>query len=249
MAFKYGRIPSPHDLRTLKLEHYLSPAALPLVPPTFDYGGLVSDFPMYDNDRIGDCTAAAMAHMFQIWNASGKGTFYAEPSIESVEALYTATSGWPAKGDNGANELDVLRYVRSTGLTPDDKLYAFASVDRHDREYVRAAAYIFGGLYIGIGIADTDQFEREFSAGRPWTPEWGDIKAGHAVNITGITAKGLSCISWGRKQTMNWAFWEQQVEEVWACLPAVWANNRAPIVGLNFDELAADLSKVGQLVT
>src|SRR5437867_3992753 len=79
------------------------------------------------------------------------------------------------------------------------RLGAFASVPRYEHELVRAAAWLFGGLYIGLSLP--------LSARRQDVWDWtgslsGDSKpgswGGHAVDVVGFDAAGLTVVTWGR---------------------------------------------------
>ena len=64
---KLGKLPHRHDPRTLQFARYLDQTALPAPPATLDDTKGVASWPMYANDRIGDCTCAAAAHMVEVW--------------------------------------------------------------------------------------------------------------------------------------------------------------------------------------
>lgn len=245
---KFGKQPARHDDRTLQFARYLT-AALPTPPQALDYSGHVKQWPMYGNDAIGDCTCAAAGHMVELWTAmkSAKST----PSVlakSTITRMYGAVTGWPAAGDNGANELDILNYWRKTGLTKTHKLHAFAQIQPLRHDHVMSALQLFGGVYIGFGISDANQLFREFNAGQPWTPEAGQITEGHAVNIVGYDAQGLTCVTWGRLQRMTWGFWDNQVDEAWCILPSEWASSTKPgPTGFSLAQLDADLGALGQV--
>ena len=71
---RLGRLPPRTDVRTLRLGRYVDRAKLPPPPPDLDLASAVHDWPMYANDRIGDCTIAAAAHMIEAWTAPARGT-------------------------------------------------------------------------------------------------------------------------------------------------------------------------------
>ena len=72
---------------------------------------------MYANDRLGDCTCAAAAHLIQDWTSNNSGEVtLADPDILKA---YEAVSGYDPDthtNDNGAVETDVLNYWRHTGI-------------------------------------------------------------------------------------------------------------------------------------
>ena len=69
-----GKLPSRVDPRTLSLARYLDRELLPAPPPELDLAEQVISWPMYANDRIGDCTTAAAAHMVEAWTAAATVT-------------------------------------------------------------------------------------------------------------------------------------------------------------------------------
>src|SRR5215467_14357730 len=71
--YKLGRLPVRTDARTLALPRYVDRSKLPPPPPDLDLAATVTEWPMYANDRIGDCTTAAAAHMIEAWTAEARG--------------------------------------------------------------------------------------------------------------------------------------------------------------------------------
>ena len=51
-----GKLPAGSDVRTLSLARYVNRAELPEPPQRLDLAAPVGDWPMYGNDRLGDCT-------------------------------------------------------------------------------------------------------------------------------------------------------------------------------------------------
>jgi hypothetical protein len=64
-----GRLPVRRDVRTLALARYVDRAELPQPPVRLDMTRRVPGWPMYANDRLGDCTCAAAGHMIEAWPA------------------------------------------------------------------------------------------------------------------------------------------------------------------------------------
>src|ERR1700750_1633926 len=73
VAQMLGKLPVRTDVRTLSLARYVDSSRLPAPPDAFDETSGVDSWPMYANDRIGDCTTAAAAHMIEAWTAAGRG--------------------------------------------------------------------------------------------------------------------------------------------------------------------------------
>ncbi len=111
--FALGKLPARIDVRTLALARYLDRDVLPAPPPALDLAAPVPDWPMYGNDRIGDCTTAAAGHMIEAWTAAAAGRAV-EVSEQSVLAAFDAVKVVdPETGEEGAVELDVLNLWRS----------------------------------------------------------------------------------------------------------------------------------------
>ena len=113
---KLGKLPVRTDVRTLRLRRYVDPSKLPPPPDELDLTEHVNEWPMYANDRIGDCTTAAAGHMIEAWTAAAVGQAI-EISESSVLTAFDAVKIVdPRSGEEGAIELDVLRYWRKHGI-------------------------------------------------------------------------------------------------------------------------------------
>jgi len=241
---KLGKLPVRTDVRTLRLKRYVDAATLPTPPATLDLTPHVAEWPMYANDRRGDCTTAAAGHMIEAWTAAAAGKAV-EISEKAVLAAFDEVRVVdPLTGEEGAIELDVLRLWRKHGIAR-HRIGAFASVPRYEHELVRAAAWLFGGLYIGLSLP--------LSARRQDVWDWtgslsGDSKpgswGGHAVDVVGFDASGLTVVTWGRLQAMTWSFWDRYCDESYAVLSRDFlSHGRAPN-GFDLRALKADLELV-----
>src|SRR5437763_250830 len=115
-AQKLGKLPVRTDVRTLSLGRYVDGTRLPRPPDAFDEATGVPDWPMYANDRLGDCTIAAAGHMIEAWTAAGRGRLVEVSERAVLDAFDHVKLADPATGEEGAIELDVLRYWRSHGI-------------------------------------------------------------------------------------------------------------------------------------
>src|SRR4051812_38215870 len=137
--FRLGKLPVKTDVRTLRLTRYVERTKLPPPPPDLDLAAAVDEWPMYANDRIGDCTTAAAAHMIEAWTAPTLG-HAVEVSERAVLAAFDKVKQVdPLSGAEGAVELDVLNYWRRRGIGG-HRIGAFARVPVWDRRLVRAGA-------------------------------------------------------------------------------------------------------------
>ena len=127
-------------------------SALPPAPRSVDWTAEIPSWPMFSNDTLGDCTAAAAAHMIQCWTANAGDAF--TPTNAQVIAAYSATGhyvpGNPAT-DRGAVELDVLSVWRQQGIAG-HKIDAYVAFSPRNFEHTRQAINIFGGIYIGLAL-------------------------------------------------------------------------------------------------
>src|SRR6266566_3386455 len=113
---KLGKLSVRTDVRTLRLRKYLDPARLPAPPERVDLTPHVGEWPMYANDSRGDCTTAAAGHMIEAWTAAAAGAAV-EISEDAVLSAFEAVKLTdPLTGEEGAIELDVLRYWRKRGI-------------------------------------------------------------------------------------------------------------------------------------
>lgn len=145
---KLGKLSVRTDVRTLRLRTYIDLGALPAPPDTIDLTPHVGEWPMYANDTRGDCTTAAAGHMIEAWTAAAGGAAVEVTEDAVVRAFEAVRLTDPLTGEEGAIELDVLRYWRKRGIGG-HRIGAYAAVGPRDHRLARTAAWLFGGLYIG----------------------------------------------------------------------------------------------------
>src|SRR5437762_2757779 len=103
---KLGKLPVRTDVRTLRLKRYVDEATLPAPPPALDLTAHVADWPMYANDRRGDCTTAAAGHMIEAWTAAAAGEAVEISESAVLAAFDEVRVVDPLTGEEGAIELD-----------------------------------------------------------------------------------------------------------------------------------------------
>lgn len=234
---KLGRNPVKHDARTLQFARYFDDAVLPQIP-TSHATPHVPSWPMYGNDRLGDCTCAAAGHMVQGWTEAVGAL--RTPLDADVEHFYIPVTG---NQDDGRNEIDVLNAWRKLGFGG-DKIGAYVSIDPTNVAHVKAAIYLFGGVYTGIALPLSAQGEREWkvatgAAGEPGS--WG----GHAVPYLGYTRSTFTCVTWGATLPLTVGFNDKYTEEVYAIISPDFldAQGHSP-QGFNLAALTADLANL-----
>jgi hypothetical protein len=243
-SVKLGKLPARVDPRTLSLARYVDREVLPSPPATFDLSERVTDWPMYGNDRIGDCTTAAAGHMIEAWTAAAAGDAVEVPEAAVLAAFDEVKVVDPASGEEGAIELDVLKLWRSEGIGG-HRIAAFARVARDDRDLVSTGAWLFCGLYIGLQLPlsamDQDVWDWTGRLDGPDAPgSWG----GHAVDVVGYDESGVTIVTWGALRRMTWPFWDRYCDEAWCVLSTDFmANGRSP-QGFDLEALQHDLALV-----
>lgn len=226
---RLGRLaPHPESTRSrLKLDRFLVSGYALTVPTAVDYLSHVGTWPMFGNDSLGDCTAAAAGHLREAWTNYGHGATVMTSDAD-VLSFYEACSGYVPghpDTDNGAVMQDCLDYWRKTGLAG-DRILAFFQVNHRDLAQVKAALYLFGGVYVGVNIPTSalDQFD----AGKPWdydTHADNSIEGGHCIHLGAMDATGLMTVTtWGRTQKVTPAWWARFTEECWSAASMDWVN-------------------------
>jgi hypothetical protein len=235
---RLGRAPVKHDARTFKMARFLNKKKLPAIMASLDYSSKVPTWPMFANDKYGDCTIAAMAHMEQLFaRLMGKTFSFKESTV--VDTYFKLSPK-----DQGCNMLDVLNFWRKFGLSR-HKAFAFMSIDPKDTDHLKLALQLFGGVYVGFNLplSAQDQVGKIWDVtsttlrGKAKPGSWG----GHAVNIVGFDKDGVTIITWGKKQKVSWAFVRAYMDEAYAVLSLDWKD--APqSSGIDYAALQTELS-------
>ena len=242
---KLGRLAAKRSLKTPALGNYLQISKLP-VPPiknAWEYA-VTAPWQMMKNDQLGDCTCAAAGHMIMNWSANTSTVV--TPTDDEIIQAYTAVSGYdPSNGnnDNGAVELDVLNYWKSTGIAG-HKILGFATVDVQNIDQVKAAMYLFGGVYTGFNVP---QFIMNDTGNHNWTQQSQDtdIIGGHAVPLFGYGRGGATLVSWGELYTLSWQFWQTYFDEAYAIVTSDWIKSTGlSPVGIDVNGLLTDLQAI-----
>jgi hypothetical protein len=244
-SVRLGKKPKPRDDRDLKLAAYLDPGrALPAIPDQVDVSGHITDWGMLLNDKLGDCTIASALHMEMAWSRlAGRGDFH--PTDADALAGYEGACGYDPHDpntDEGGIERDVLKFWRKQGLGG-RKVAAFIEVDQSSVDEMRAACYLFGGVYLGVDLQKAQQTQEVWDFEQ--SAEWG----GHAVPLVTYdkTGKG-TVVTWGALKDFTPAFVAHQCTEAWAVLSEdmLDEHGHSP-AGLDLATLRADLKKLAAI--
>lgn len=246
------------DKRTLQFRDYITrPIAaakttpLPYPPPKEDRLSRVKSWPMYANDRIGDCALAYAGHQIQMWESFTRpGT--PPPTTEQIIAAYSAITGYvpgDPSTDNGTVLLDMLNYWRKYGIAG-RKILAFAKLTQGDLEESRWSVEYFGGTCLGVALPVTAQTQNAWTVvdmtgdGQPGS--WG----GHCIpsgafdySVPGEIRNTV--VTWGAEMPMSNNFYKAYNDESYAVFSEDWLDSKGRDPdGFNLSQLLADLKEV-----
>ncbi len=199
------------------------------------------------NCQLGDCTCAAAGHLIQCWTANAGRMVV--PADTAILRAYESVSGYnpgDPSTDNGAVELDVLKFWRKAGIAG-HTIGAFAAVEPSSVLHIKQAVWLLEGLYIGLSLPATAQQPGVWDVADPSLAgdgapgSWG----GHAVPVVAYNTDGLTCVTWGTLQRMTWAFWNAYCDEAYGLISMDMLNGQGLTPeGLDLDQLRADLAAV-----
>jgi len=157
---------------------------------------------MMSNWKLSDCGCAAAGHMIECWTANSKKEHVVQDKV--VLKAFIALSGYdPAigKNDDPLYLSAVLKYWRKNGIGK-HKIKASATINYKDYAVIRAAVYLFGGVYAGFNLPDTIKGQDiwEVSAGALTGKKAPGSFGGHAINVVAYDDQYVTCISWGKSK-------------------------------------------------
>jgi hypothetical protein len=242
-GMKLGKKEATYDPRTLRFATYK--ASLPAAPPSYDFSNRIHDLSVLQNNILGDCTAAGIAHLVQAWAAYNGVTYI--PSDAATLALYEGSCGYnPAdpSTDSGGTLIDVLKYVKANGFDGHE-IDAYVAVNPKNLDEVKQALYYFGGLYVGVQLPLSAQDQTVWDVpffgirGKGEPGSWG----GHAIaNILDYDERGLTTITWGALKLMTWEFFQTYCDEAFCILSPDWYGpEKVAPTGFDSKALAQDL--------
>jgi hypothetical protein len=237
---KFGKHPARRLLKTLPLSNYANMGAL-AVPAVHAWERAI-DYGMLGNDEVGDCAIAGFKHLEMNWQAvANAGTPYVV-TTEQTLADYSAITGYNSADpttDQGTDLITALNWYKTKGA-----IAGWASVDLQNVDLVKAACYVFGGLYIGFNVPQSmaDEINNGIDPTWKYLPKDKASGEGHCVSPLGYGRSGFALCSWGKIYRPPWDFWMAWVDEAFALVSPLWLKQSGVSpTGLDINGLLADL--------
>lgn len=258
---KLGRVkPNALDAEQLnrlpRFVDYVDPKKL-LVAPLARYWSTDDGTPfgiprvvsMFANNRLGDCTCAALGHQDQLAAAEINET---SPLTDAdIINLYKGSGYNPSdpSSDEGWSNFAAARAALKAGW-----IEAMARFDSTNPALLKIVVNEFGFAYVGINLPLSAQKQMgavwdvapDGKSDHSYEPNtWG----GHAVGVIDVDGEGVTLATWGKFQRASWPFVLSYFDrsDGIATLNRFWAKRaRAGLSpsGLRIDELQADLSRL-----
>ncbi len=228
-------------------EHVL--ANLPDEPDTWTWAqGIREPFPVFLNDRLGDCTCATQAQeeLVQSYRTGSPEM----PSDDSVLEMFRATGVEQGLGDDdGRYHEGVLSYRKRVGLKQADgsyeKILGYAAVNWLDRDEIRAAGYLFGGLQLCVALPESAYYQMAWAQRNNVRPRWVTNRnlpdgtkcagswapgswGGHAIYVPAAMDIGYSLMTWGRRHYFTGAWLKAYGSEMYVTVSEDWSRKPAP---------------------
>lgn len=237
---KLGKLLPQYDRRTLRLSTYLDVAKLPPIPIEDNNYTNLSRMTMACNDNYGCCVVSGGVHLVQVWSSMA-----AREQIISDKDIIKIYLGLTGGTDTGLNVLEFLKWWTKHPLAG-HPLGAFVAVNPTKPEQLKAAIYLFGGVYTGLGLPLSAQDQKVWdvvNGGVKSVPySWG----GHLTVCCQYDVAGnLYNYTWGEKIKMTPAFTSCYCDEAFVLLSLDWfeKNHKSPD-GFAWVDLKSDLKKI-----
>ncbi len=201
-SFKLGRTRPIARGPRLSLHNYLM-RGIAAPPATIDYTKAASDAlaNIYENDRLGDCVIAGIAHVVGVFtgNAGGPPFIYTN---DQITVLYSAIGGYVPNDpstDRGCDEVTALNYWENNGApVGSHRIAGWLSVNASDPAEYRTALWLFENLYFGFELPDAWINPMPSASGFTWDAAGkADPNNGHCFVGVGYNAAGVTIDTWG----------------------------------------------------
>jgi hypothetical protein len=244
---KLGKRSPTYDHRDLLMSRYVDTHKLPDIPEAFGHEGVISDWRMLANDKVGCCVFSGAAHETMLLSSMGGiGRVFTETSVLSDYSAVTGYTPLNLSSDQGTLVRDAMKYRRDVGVEDfmgnRHKIGVFVSIEPGSWKNLLTALYIFGT--VGIGFQFPNSAMDQFSNFDTWSVVPGaTISGGHYVPLIGFR-ENLYCVTWGREQQMTRTFYETYCDEAWAYFTEEYLQSGKTPEGFAKDDLLSDLAAI-----
>ena len=260
MNFKMGRKRPVARCPRLSLKNYLM-RSLPPPPTSINYATTHAASALaevYDNETLGDCVIAGMAHVVGVLTGNAGDPFVFNDN--QIIALYSAIGGYvpgEPSTDQGCDEQTALNYWQNNGAPiGSHKIAGWMAVDATNAEECRTALWLFENLYFGLELPDAWIDPVPSASGFTWDAVGApDPENGHCVAGVGYTPEGLIIDTWGMTGLLTNAAVEtyptpENSGELYTVVSMDALNKvtqKAP-TGFDWSQLVADFTSMGGTV-
>lgn len=258
MRYKLGKLPARPGAVKLQFSDYVDTTKLPPLPPEFGHENLVTDWGMLGNDKVSDCVIAGGLHETMLWNKEAGKTVAVDTdcAIKNYENYtgYNPDAPPDARGDNptdtGTDVADAAKLRRTQGLLDANgnvhRIGIYLALQPGNLTELDYATWLFDG--VGIGVRFPREWDDAFDNGKPWDVlQNPTMDGGHYVPCVAKRGGLYEIITWGKSQALTAAGDEQFNDETLAYASQEKLLNGKDLDGLNWSQMAADLTAVTQL--
>lgn len=204
------------------------------------------EWPLLANDKVGDCTVAAVLHGVQAAQRWTEGAAL-PPDTSLALTAYAAVSPYP-QSDQGAVISDVLEHWRATGFqTPAGLNHISGYCHIGSTDHLKRALWLYGPLVVGADLPISAQTQDAWIApadltGADEPGSWG----GHCMLLVAIDDKNdCTFVTWGqlKKASMGWV--NAYMDEAWAIFYPEWVKSAIAPNGLSTEYLESQKRYIG----
>jgi hypothetical protein len=243
------------DMRIPYLGKYL--VNLPDPPLVVDWTKGQLSWGMMYNDKLGDCTCAALGHQEQIWTLNSSSSEFTPTDYDVLE-LYENTCGYDPNDpstDQGGIPLDILKqWYKTPRLFAGRSLEGFAPFNPASIRAMHCSLAYLGSAYIALNLPRAIE-----DMGDVWdVPPEGTRGDGAPGSLGGHMVAGAAydkasnmykVISWGAIYKLTQAFMDAYCIQAFGLISKDWVetSGKTPS-GLDLNQMAIDLAAIENLI-
>jgi hypothetical protein len=251
MDFKLGKKPArPWQApgNAFRFARYADRAAMPVPPAAFGHENLIASWPLFANNRYGDCVWAGAAHeTMLLTKEGGKPASFTDANVLSDYAAITGFDPRDPVTDQGTDMQEAAAYRRRTGIVDvrgrRHLIASYLCIEPGNLDELVLAGYLFvAGVGLQLPSSALDQSKKR----EVWDVVVGSSsEGGHYVPLFGRRADGLLVfVSWGAVQLATPRFVQTYCDEAIAYLSREDLSNGRSPEGFDFATLTADLARL-----